>query len=362
MNSLPAISQPCDTKSPVDEFSSEPLRLKRWPGNPILAPINNDWERLQVRNPTAWYDGNKVRLIYSARAVMNNIYLGLAVSDDGKTFSRASDRPFFGPSEKGFDGGTTEDPRIVKIQDDYYVTYVSRAVGKQDFLDGVRAEEAKSNDGITWTQNARRGGLFRTRDFKSIERLGPITSDRLYDCNVILFPEKVGGRYVMLHRPSPYNEEVENQEIDMNRPAPGIHMAFSDDLLNWTDDLILAVPEQQWESLKIGGSSPPIKTEAGWLTFYHGVEDTSVGRIYRAGVMLLDLWDPSKIIARCPYPVLEPVEDYEKFGTVNHVVFPCGNVVIDGILHVYYGGADTVCALATAPLDSFLENLLRFKK
>jgi len=338
--------------------------FQRWLGNPVLDPRPGDWEGLQVRNPAVWREDGLVYMVYTARNIMNTIHLGLATSGDGLHFIRASDRPFLSPVPGEFDGGTVEDARIVRIDGEYLITYSARAVGKQDFLDGTRSPAAHG-DGIAWTQNARRGGLLRTRDFRTIERLGPITSDNLYDCNIILFPERIKGRYVMLHRPSAYNEEVENLDKQdwshLSGTRPGIHISYSDDLRNWYGDQVLAVPEQPWEAIKIGGSTPPLRTEAGWLLLYHGVSDTvSGGRFYRVGLMLLDLEDPYRVIARSPYPVMEPETAYELTGTVPGVVFPTGIFVVDGLVHVYYGAADTVCCLATARLDRLLAYLKGF--
>jgi beta-1,2-mannobiose phosphorylase / 1,2-beta-oligomannan phosphorylase len=337
------------------------MEIKKFSGNPILTPRESDWEGLQVRNPAAWYDGIKVYMVYSARTKMNNIFLGLAESEDGFNFIRVSDRPFYAPKENAFDGGTIEDARMVKFDDTYYISYVARAVGKEDFLRGKRSMAATS-DGITWSTNARRGGILKTKDFKRVECLGPITSEYNYDCNIILFPEKINGKYVLLHRPSLYNQEIENTMIPMDVEKPGINLAFSEDLVNWHYDQCIALPEQPWESAKIGGSTPPIKTQEGWLTLYHGVQDTEEGRIYRVGVMLLDLEDPTKVIARCPHFIMEPEADFEKVGTVNNVVFPNGNVVIDDNLYIYYGGADTVCCVATVKLKEIIQHVMKYKR
>ena len=105
------------------------MKLERYPGNPILQPLNNDWESMQVRNPAAWFDGTTVPMIYTARSVWNTIYLGYATSQDGFHFTRMSDRPWLEPSQDGFDAGTVEDARIVRIDGTYYVTYMARATG-----------------------------------------------------------------------------------------------------------------------------------------------------------------------------------------------------------------------------------------
>lgn len=333
------------------------MKLKRYGNNPILTPRDNDWERMQVRNPAAWYDGRVVHMLYSARAVNNTIYLGYATSTDGYSFKRVGDDPWMAPPEGAeFDSGTVEDARMVCIEGVYYVTYMARSIGKDEFEEGRRIPGAP--DTPTWQKNWRRAGLLKTCDFTDYERLGPITSDEVFDANVMLFPEKVGGRYVMIHRPSGYPTGTAACLSHPLEERPGMSICFSDDLLHWVDDRPLAGCIYDWERVKIGGSAPPIRTESGWLTLYHGVEENpETDFTYRVGLMLLDLDDPTKVIARCPGPILEPEEPWELEGTVPNVVFPNAAVVMGDDVFVYYGGADTVVAVATAPLAELLETV-----
>jgi predicted GH43/DUF377 family glycosyl hydrolase len=99
--------------------------------------------------------------------------------------------------------------------------------------------------------------------------------------------------------------------------------------------MILLEPREDWEALKIGAGTPPIRTKKGWLIIYHGV---SADKVYRAGAALLDLKNPTKILGRTKSPILEPKETYERYGDVDNVVFPSAACVIDGVLFVYYGG------------------------
>jgi predicted GH43/DUF377 family glycosyl hydrolase len=153
------------------------------------------------------------------------------------------------------------------------------------------------------------------------------------------------------------------------KERPGISICFSDDLVNWHNDTTLIEPLHQWEG-KIGGSAPPIKTDEGWLTLYHCVEypqknDASWNPdftfCYRVSIMLLDLEKPWKVIARSPEYLMEPETEFEKYGTINNVVFPTGNVVLDDELFIYYGGADTVCCVATVSVKHLLEYVLQFR-
>jgi predicted GH43/DUF377 family glycosyl hydrolase len=351
------------------------FKLRKWAGNPVLRPKpGSPWEGQQARNPAAILHDGKVHLIYTATGDLKYdhiLYQGLAVSEDGYHFRRVSDEPYIAPSPDtfhGFDAGSVEDARIVKIDDTFYMTYMARAVGALSWKRGVRPANPDSN-GSTWTQNHRRGGLLTSTDMVHWERLGPITSDSFYDANVMFFPEKINNRFVMIHRPT--------GDFPGSDSKAGMHICFSDDLREWSDDQSLLDATDGWQK-KVGGSSPPIKTDKGWLTLFHGVEYPNesdpdsqdwVGMDayfapcmfrYCAGVMLLDLEDPTKIIARCPHPILEPEESYELWGSVNNVVFPCGSVLLGDELFIYYGGADTVCCVATAKLDELLDYVLRF--
>jgi predicted GH43/DUF377 family glycosyl hydrolase len=138
---------------------------------------------------------------------------------------------------------------------------------------------------------------------------------------------------------------------------PSIWLGESSSTLTKFDKYtILLEPKEEWEALKVGAGTPPIRTNRGWLIIYHGV---SANKVYSAGAAILDLEDPTKILGRTKNPILEPKENYEKYGDVDNVVFPSGACVIDGLLYVYYGGADKVCCLATAELDRILDHVLQ---
>jgi len=333
------------------------MKLERYVGNPILEPVpGSSWESVCACNPAAWYDGEEVYLLYrgAPEGDEHPIYFGLATSTDGRRFERCGTEPVFGPCEGTFEGGCVEDPRIVKFDDTYFVTYATRAYLPGAYYQGKIPLNHHNPDfppeaPLAIRENLTRSALAATRDFKAWHRFGPITPATEDDRDVILFPEQVGGLFVMLHRPAGWVGE------GYGCGKPSIWMSFSDDLLSWRKDHLLAVPEAEWEAEKIGGSSPPIRTERGWLMLYHGVD---ANHAYHVGAMLLDLENPLKILGRTAEPILSPEMPYEKEGLVPNVIFPCGNVVIDGVLHVYYGGADRCCALATAPLDELVDHLL----
>jgi predicted GH43/DUF377 family glycosyl hydrolase len=339
------------------------LRLKKWDKNPILHPRPGSyWEGGGVLNPGAYYDNGKVSLLYRASGTNPDcvIYIGLAESKDGFHFERVSDEPVLAPSADGFDAGCLEDPRVVKMDGMYYMTYAARAHPPMAHWAGRKRQNLPAQTG-TWTENWTRSGIARSKDLRNWERLGPCTSDDIDNRDVVLFPEKIGGKYVMMHRPIDRTEKT----------FPGfqyaaIRLAYSDDLKTWAGNTVLARPEERWEGGPpplgwIGGGTPPIRTPEGWLTIYHAVGNPDgKGNTYRAGVMLLDLEDPSKIISRPPDFILEPEAPFELEGAVNRVVFPCGAIELGDELFVYYGAADALCCVATVKMKTLMDWTLSF--
>ncbi|MGQ0643894.1 MAG: glycoside hydrolase family 130 protein [Elusimicrobiota bacterium] len=195
-------------------------------------------------------------------------------------------------------------------------------------------------------------GLLRTKNFRDFERLGAISRDDVDDRDVVIFPEKIGGKYWMLHRPA---EWVGPQH---GTDKASIWITSSDKLTEWKNpSRLLAKPDADapWQEKKIGASCPPIKTKHGWLLMYHGVQGVKPERYYRQGVMMLDLNDPQKVISR-PRPfVLEPSESWEKVGVEENVVFAVGNVVVGDTYYCYYGGADKCIGVATCKFDDLVD-------
>jgi len=335
------------------------MKLKRCEHNPILSPNpSNAWESLVVTNPAAWYDEAEGKVLMLYRAAGNDdehrVYFGLAESRDGYHFERVSDEPVFSPGAQGMDGGCVEDPRIVKIGDWYYVTYASRPFppGKYWLNDQPHPayKRPECPEEFPWLlrSNATSTYLAMTKDFRKWYRAGRITGVDVDDRDVILFPEKINGWYYMLHRPMNWVGP------DYGTEYPAMWISRARDLLCWESPKLLATGVAAWENGKIGGNTPPIKTELGWLHIYHAV---GKDKHYRLGALVLDAEDPSIVRYRTRDWLLQPEEDYEINGPYKGVCFPCGNVVMDGTLFVYYGGADKYCAVATCPLADLLREL-----
>ncbi|MFO7897778.1 MAG: glycosidase [Planctomycetota bacterium] len=333
------------------------MKLTKYEGNPIISPHpDHAWESLATCNPGAYYDEAEgvVRLLYRAAGdePEHVIRFGLATSTDGYRFERL-DEPVFGPSPDGFDAGCVEDPRVVRFGDHYFVTYACRhyAPGRYWEPGGYYVPPDPPADfPLALRTNHTLTGLAITKDFQAWIRAGRMTDPTLDDRDVILFPEKVGGRFVRLHRPMTWVGP------DHGTDHPAIWIGSSDDLLAWPESRLLARARSDWER-KIGGNGPPVRTDRGWLVIYHGVGDD---RYYRLGAMLLDLDEPWRVLGRAPDWIMEPEHEYETRGCYEGggVVFPCGNVVINGTLFVYYGAADKYCGVATCDLAELVEHLL----
>jgi predicted GH43/DUF377 family glycosyl hydrolase len=183
-------------------------------------------------------------------------------------------------------------------------------------------------------------------DFRSVERLGIVITPE--DKNAALLPERVGGKWILFHRPTSH----------FAPSGSGISLSRSADLRSWSPPEVVMEPRDGawWDSLRIGIGPPLLKTEHGWLLVYHGVKETVSGAIYRVGLVLLDLDEPTRILRRADEWVLAPTESYERTGDVPNAIFPCG-LIHDrerGELRLYYGAADTSICVATASYDRVL--------
>ena len=333
------------------------MRLERYEKNPIITPNpDHDWECLVTTNPGAWYDEKSGQVMMLYRTAGDDpehvIHLALAVSRDGYTFERF-DAPVVSPSRDGFDAGCVEDARIVKFGEYYFITYASRCFPPGEYWnhDNPRSRPPVCPPDFprALRDNTTGSGLLLTKDFKTFIRAGRLTDPLIDDRNVLLFPEKVGGKYFMLHRPMDWVGE------EYGTGQPSIWIASSEDMLGFRNSRLLAKPRYDWEQVKIGANTPPVRTKHGWLILYHGV---GPDRHYRLGAMLLDLHDPRRVLHRTPHWILQPEMGYEVDGPYSGCVFPCGKVVINGTLFVYYGAADKYVALATCRLDDLLTHLL----
>jgi predicted GH43/DUF377 family glycosyl hydrolase len=295
--------------------------IRRYEGNPILTKDNVPYPVETVHNAAVVRHNDVYKMLFRSHLRNGRSIIGIAESEDGFKF-RVLPEPFIVPVREGpfaiYEEFGVEDPRICFIDGIFLITY-----------------SAYSRYGV-------RIGLAMTEDFKRLERLGLITQA---DCrNCVIFPEKFEGKYVRLDRP--------HSEI-----APwSIWISYSPDLIHWGGSRVLITPlPYHWDEMKVGPGATPIKTEKGWLNIFHGVFKTMDGAIYRLGVALHQLDDPSRIVGVADEWILQPEDPWEITGYVHNVVFTCGAVAEDdGSIKLYWGGADTVICAGTARIEDLL--------
>ena len=324
--------------------------LARPPQNPILKPGASPWTAEAVMNPAAILIDGRTHLIFRAIGMDGVSRLGYASSADGITFNEVFPYPIYatrnpGGTSKperryspvlypsGGSWGGCEDPRMVVIDGCVYVTF-------NTFLNWNMSVS------IIWMSEAD----FLAKRFDRWE--GPyVIANTNREKNWMLFPEKIGGRFAVL---------IGIIDPDKNR----VHIEYTDDLKTLSQGKFETIDPQKvpdkpiaWHVHVRSAGPPPIKTDRGWLVLYHA-HDAQEGSRYKLGALLLDLDDPTKVTHRANMPVLASDAPYENDGKPG-IIYACGATVHDGILYVYYGGADKVTCVATAPLDAFLDALVR---
>lgn len=299
----------------------------RHPANPILTAGDWPYPVNAVFNPAAAVVDGETVLLVRVEDLRGISHLSVARSADGVDGWRIATQPLLASragissEEWGF-----EDARAVWVEE------LDRFV-------------------ITCTAYGPAGPavyLATTADFTSVERHGIVVNPD--DKNAAILPERVDGKWILFHRPT------------TGFAHPGISLSRSADLVSWSPPESVMQPRRGawWDSLRIGIGPPLVKTDHGWLLVYHGVKETVSGPLYRLGLALLDLDEPTRVIGRAPGWILGPLETYERVGDVPNALFACGLVhePDSGELRLYYGAADTSIGLATAQLDDLLAVLI----
>ncbi|MEK7612765.1 MAG: hypothetical protein AAB449_01300 [Patescibacteria group bacterium] len=301
--------------------------------NPILKPVEeHPWEKKAVFNPAAIDIDGTIHILYRALSDDNTSVLGYATTKNGVKITYRHPTPAYIPREdfekkKGGASSGCEDPRLTRFGNTIYLAYTA--------YDGVNPWRAALSS-ISVKD-------FVARRFDKWQKPQLITPDPVNDKDTCLLPEKVGGQYMLMHRIDPklcadYIDSLDFTKVRVSRCIE-----------------IMGQRAGMWDSKKIGIAGPPIKTDKGWLLIYHGV---SVSNTYRLGAVLLDLASPTVVISRTVDTILEPVEEYERVGLVRNVIFSCGAVRRGDTIFIYYGGADTVLAVAKVSLKKLLKLLL----
>ena len=308
---IPWQERPSDCDAPVWRYSENPITKR----NPIpgVARIFN--------SAVIPYDGKYIG-VFRAEQVNGIPFLYLGRSDDGIHWSFEQEKIAF-VDEKGqpFPPPYAYDPRLLRIEDAYYIIWCQDAYGATL-------------------------GLARTTDFKTFIRLeNPMLP---FNRNGVLFPRKISGTYRLLSRPSDSG----------HTPFGDVYVSESPDLVYWGRHRhLFGRSDRWWENVKVGGGAAPIETNEGWLMFYHGVTGTCNGLVYSIGGAILDRDEPSRVLHRCEDFLLTPEAWYEERGFVPNVCFPCATLqdADTGRIAIYYGAADTYVGLAFTDVQTVVD-------
>lgn len=329
----------------------------------ILEKTNLEFENEGVLNPATIKEGNTIHLFYRAVSTGNYSSIGYCKFDNPLHLVGRNNTPLIVP-EFDYESQGVEDPRIVKIDDWYYLTYTA--------YDGVNALGALaiSLDLINWEKKGIIVPQITYDKFKELaESKGEInvkylryndhekqtnndTTKLIWDKNLIFFPRRINGKLAFLHRIKPDMHIV----TAINSLDELTDKFWKNYFLSINQYIVLS-PKYDHEISYIGGGCPPIETKEGWLLIYHGVQDSIKGYVYSACAALLDLENPQTGIARLPYPLFSPEYLWELRGEVNNVCFPTGTVVINDTLYIYYGAADERIACASVSISELLKEL-----
>jgi len=302
--------------------------FERHPGNPILTAADWPYPVNAVFNPAAAAADSETVLLARVEDRRGISHLTVARSANGLDGWTVDPEPLLAPNGETSEQWGFEDARVV------WVDELDRWV-------------------ITCTAYGPAGPavfLATTEHFRTVERVGIVRQPE--DKNAALLPHRVNGRWVLVHRPKTQYGGARGE----------ILLSRSDDLISWSAPEQVLQPRAGawWDSLRIGIGPPPLWTEHGWLLIYHGVKETVGGEIYRIGLALLDLDEPTRVLRRLPNWIFAPLAPYERTGDVPNVVFPCGLVHDSGSdeVRLYYGAADSSICLATAQLHDLLDTVL----
>jgi predicted GH43/DUF377 family glycosyl hydrolase len=332
----------------------------------LLEKTELAFENEGVLNPAVIQEGDTVHIFYRAVRTGNHSTIGYCQLKGPLDLSERKSSPVFLPGADHELQGV-EDPRIVKIDYTYFLTYTA--------YDGVNAlgSLATSADllsfqrkGIIVPQITHQAFLDLTASahisrkynrFHNLHDVNDVTQKDilLSDKNLMFFPRKINGKFYFLHRIRP---DIQIASVDT---IEELNKDYWQDYLEHFDQHILMAAKYAHEISYIGGGCPPIETKAGWLMIYHGVHDTTEGYVYSACAALHDLEEPEKELARLPYPLFKPELDWELEGEVNNVVFPTGTAIFGDRLYIYYGAADTRIAVVSLGLAELISELLNHK-
>jgi predicted GH43/DUF377 family glycosyl hydrolase len=334
----------------------------------ILEKTDLAFENEGVMNPAVIVEGKTVHLFYRAVRKGNHSTIGYCRLDGPLQVVHRDKEPLLYP-QFDYESQGVEDPRIVKIEDTYYLTYTAydsvSAVGALAVSGDLKHFTKKGiiTSQFTYSQFEKlicSKGHPADKYFRSYNNKESYTRSGkkvyLTDKNIVFFPHKINGRFCFLHRIKPDIQLVCIEKIESLTYDFWINY-----FLDFTQHIIFESCYDH-ESSYIGGGCPPVELPEGWLMIYHSVRDTPDGYVYSASAALLDLENPAVEIARLPYPVFSPETESELRGIVNKVCFPTGTALFGDRLYIYYGAADNCIACASVSVKDLVKELMSHKK
>jgi len=333
----------------------------------ILSPTNREFENNGVLNPGIYQEGNTVHILYRAVQKGNLSTIGYAKTEGPFKITERLEYPLI-IRDFDYEKHGVEDPRIVKIEDTYYITYTA--------YDGINAMGAlaTSKDLIHFEKHGIITPKINYQEYEKLvlccgtkinpkyhhyynlfSQIGLVGDESrlLRDKDLTFFPRKINGKFAMLHRIWPGIQIVYFDHWE------DLTKSFWENYLKNLTDYIVIDPKGAFEVSYIGAGGPPIETKNGWLMIYHGVQETHKGVIYHAKAALLQLDKPENEIARLDLPLFSPTKQWEIEGEVNDVVFPTGHALFGDDLYIYYGAADKHIAVAKMSINELILELVK---
>lgn len=332
----------------------------------IMGPTDKPFENNGVFNPGIYQEGNTIHVLYRAVEHGNYSTVGYAKLEGPTKVVERQEQPVI-RRDFEYEKHGIEDPRIVKIEDTYYITYTAydgiNAMGalatSKDLIHfekhGIITPQVNYNEYESYVNccdNSKLNPKYH-QYYNLFAQIGLVSDEfrMLRDKDVVLFPRKINGKFVLLHRIWPGIQIVEFEHwTDLTESF------WREYIINLLDYIVLD-PKDSFEVNYIGSGGPPIETEYGWLLIYHGVQESTIGKIYHAKAALLQLENPKIELSRLPFPLFSPTKKWEMEGKVSNVVFPTGHALFGNDLYIYYGAGDKHIAVAKLDINELLLEL-----
>ena len=343
------------------KFMPRSLKLKVEKLGLVLEPTKNSFEKTAVLNPACYQDGKFVHVFYRAIDGLNRSSIGYAKLHGPTKVVERWEKPIL-TRDYPYEKKGVEDPRITKIGNVFYMTYVVHD-GRNALIAYATSQDLKKfkkhgiiSPRITYDRAA---DFFRREKLKDryfmFEAFYEEFANKkvlLWEKDGFLFPKKIKGKFAMMHRVLPDIHIVYFKSFSELKSKE-----FWKECLRKLSQYVILENKYWFESRNIGGGAPPVETKDGWILIFHAVEELNKARVYRAGAALLDKKNPQKVIGRLDYPLFEPEKKWEKTGFVNNVVFPTGTAVFGNNLYIYYGAADRAIAVAKVNIKDLIREL-----